>query len=303
MARQRVEFEGILPAMVTPFDEDGGIDEAALARLTQRLIGAGCSALIPCGSTGEFQAMSVTERERVTEVVIEAAEGRVSVAPHTGALSTREAIQLSQHAERTGAAAVMVVPPFYEPLPWNAVVQHLRAISDAIRIPIIFYNLPTATGLRPTAAQIADLAAIDGVDWIKDSSGDAVQLTELIQRFSDRVGIMNGWDSLTFYAFLAGSRACVWGAANVIPELAVELFDAAVRRRDLEGAGAIWSRIWPLCHFFETNGSYVAAVKAGCELIGEPAGIPRPPILPLDAPRRTDLLALLTQAGKVPVAG
>jgi dihydrodipicolinate synthase/N-acetylneuraminate lyase len=107
---------------------------------------------------------------------------------------------------------------------------------------------------------------------------------------------MNGWDSLTFYGLVAGARASVWGAANFIPELAVELFDSIYRRQDLTEAREVWARIWPICKFLETAGSYVASVKAGCDLIGEPAGDPRPPILPLDESKKAELAALLKAA-------
>jgi 4-hydroxy-tetrahydrodipicolinate synthase len=301
MARRSVDFKGILPAMVTPMSEDNGeVDEAALGRLTGRLIKAGSGGLIPCGSTGEFPALSMAERRRVTEVVVEAAGGRVPVAPQTGALSTRDTIELSRHAEEVGASGVMIIPPFYEPLPWPVIVDYYRAVASSIQIPIILYNLPAATGIRPTGEQIAELAGIEGVDWIKDSSGDAASLTELIQRYGDRIGVMNGWDSLTLYGLLAGTPASIWGAANVIPELCVALFDAAARRRDLDAACQIWARIWPIVNFLETSGSYVAAVKAGCEIIGESAGPPRPPILPLDNVAVARLRVLLETAGLVP---
>jgi 4-hydroxy-tetrahydrodipicolinate synthase len=297
MARRKIQFEGILPAMVTPMNADGSVDEAGLARLTERLIVAGSGGLIPNGSTGEFQTLSNAERRRVAEVVIEAAAGRVPVAPHTGALSTREVIELSQHAQNAGASGVMVVPPFYEPLPWPMLVAHYRAVAAAIDIPIIFYHLPVATGAKLSPEQIAELASIDGIDWVKDSSADAVALTELIQRYSNRIGIMNGWDSLTFFGLLAGTPASIWGAANVIPDLCVELFDAAARQRDLNAASKVWERIWPICNFLENAGSYVAAVKAGCEIIGEPAGDPRAPLLPLDDAARAGLRAILEASG------
>ncbi len=297
MARRKVQFEGILPAMVTPMHADGSVDEAGLAKLTERLIVAGNGGLIPNGSTGEFQTLSNAERRRVTEVVVDAAAGRVPVAPHTGALSTREAIELSQHAQKVGASAVMVVPPFYEPLPWHMLLAHYRALAEAIDIPIIFYHLPGATGHKLTPAEVGELASIDGVDWIKDSSADAVLLTELIQRYSDRIGIMNGWDSITLYGLLAGTPASIWGAANVIPELCVELFDAAARRRDLTAATKVWERIWPVCNFLENAGSYVSAVKAGCEIIGQPAGNPRAPLLSLDAAAKAKFRSILEASG------
>jgi len=302
MARRTVDLDGILPAMVTPMVEGTGeVDEPALARLTDRLIKAGSGGLIPCGSTGEFSALSVAERRRVTEVVVEAAAGRVPVVPQTGALSTRETIEHSQHAEAVGASGVMIIPPFYEPLPWPVIVDYYRTVASSIRIPIVFYNLPTATGIRPTGEQIAELAAIEGIDWIKDSSGDAVSLTELIQRYGSRIGVMNGSDSLTLYGLLARTRAAVLGAANVIPDLCVALFDAAARRRDLNAACEIWTRMWPICNVLETSGSYVAAVKAGCDIIGESAGSPRSPILPLGDEAKARLRQVLETAWSAPM--
>jgi dihydrodipicolinate synthase/N-acetylneuraminate lyase len=290
-------LEGILPAMVTPMATSGELDEQALARLTDRLIQAGSGGLIPCGSTGEFTTLSVAERKRVTEVVVETAAGRVPVAPHTGALTAREAVDLSKHAQDVGAAAVMVIMPFYEPLPWPDIKQYYQTITTSIEIPVIVYNLPGATGVKLSGEQLVELAAMGGVEYVKDSSADGVALTELIQRYGDRINVMNGWDSLTFYGLAAGTRASVWGASNFIPELSVELFDAVARRGDLVAGREVWSRIWPICNFLEHAGSYVAAVKAGCELVGQPVGDPRPPILALGEEKRAELAGLLKAAG------
>jgi 4-hydroxy-tetrahydrodipicolinate synthase len=294
--RKRAELTGILPAMVTPFTLGGDhVDETALATLTDRLIRAGVGGLVPCGSTGEFVSLSNGERKRVTEVVVEAAQGRVPVVPQTGALSTKEAIDLCQHAEAVGAAAVMVVPPYYEAPPWADIVEHFRAIAAAITIPIMLYHIPSAHGYKLSAAQIGELAEVDGVEFLKDSSADIVQLTELIQRFRDRIEIFNGWDTLTFYGFAAGTPASVWGAANFIPELCVELFDTVYSRGDLEAGRAVWQRIWPICNFLEEEG-YAARVKAGCELIGHPVGPPRLPLRPAGAKAKARLAELLQKA-------
>ena len=111
----RTDFHGVLPALITPFSDDGArLDEEALAQLVDRLIAGGVGGLVPGGSTGEFTTLTHAERERLAEVTIEAADGRVPVVVATGALSTRETVELSVHAERAGAAAVMIVPPFYD---------------------------------------------------------------------------------------------------------------------------------------------------------------------------------------------
>ncbi len=202
-------LQGILPALVTPFTDDGSIDEAALRSLVSRLVAAGVGGLVPCGSTGEFTTLSTEERKRVTEVVASQAAGAVPVVPQTGALTTNETVELSKHAEGAGAAAVMVVPPFYEPPEWEDVLVHYETVACAIGIPIMVYNIP-ASGTRMTAERIDELAGIPGVEYIKDSSADAVLLTRLLQEYGDRLGIFNGADTLSFCALAAGAAGAVW---------------------------------------------------------------------------------------------
>src|SRR5919202_4624883 len=171
-------LHGVLPALITPFTDDGeAIDTAALAAIVERLVAGGVAGLVPGGSTGEFTTLSSAERRQLVEVTVEAAAGRVPVVAGTGALSTRETVALSVHAERAGAAAVMVVPPFYDPLSWRELRAHYTAVADAIDIPIMYYNLPSATGIRLTAAQLRELP----VAALKDTGGDTVAATELIQ--------------------------------------------------------------------------------------------------------------------------
>jgi 4-hydroxy-tetrahydrodipicolinate synthase len=296
---KEVRLEGILTALATPLTSDGeAVDEAALARLVSLQIEAGIGALVPCGSTGEFTALSHQERRRVTEVVVDAAAGVIPVVPSTGANTTRETIELSQHAEASGASAVMVVPPYYDSPGWAALLQHYESVARAIDIPIMVYNIPSATGLKLSADQIGELAEIPGVDFLKDSSADCVLLTELIQRFAGKIGIFNGWDTLTFAGLTAGAKASVWGAANFIPDLAVQLYEAAAQRQDLVEARQVWARIWPVCNVLENAPSYVQAVKAGCALRGIEVGPPRAPVQEA-SPALKKLLASALEAGGV----
>jgi 4-hydroxy-tetrahydrodipicolinate synthase len=280
-------FHGVLPALITPFTEDGGaIDEHALAANVERLIGAGVGGLVPGGSTGEFTTLSNAERRRLAEVTVEAAAGRVPVVAGTGALSTRETVELSVHAERAGAAAVMIVPPFYDPLPWRELKAHYAAVAGAIGIPIMYYNLPGATGVTLTAEQLRELP----VTCLKDTGGDAVAATELIQ--TDGPTLLNGYDTLTFAALAAGVRAVVWGAASIVPEPCVELHRLLIDDIDLPAARELWARLWPLCRFLESQ-SYSAAVKAACAIVGDATGPVRAPLLPLEPAATEELRGLL----------
>src|ERR687884_1068907 len=283
-------FHGVLPALVTPFTDDGeAIDTGALAALVERLVGAGVGGLVPGGSTGEFTTLAHAERRELIEVTVEAAAGRVPVVAGTGALSTRETVELSVHGEASGAAAVMIVPPFYDPLSWRELLAHYTAVAEAIAIPIMYYNLPSASGIRLTAEQLGELP----VTCLKDTGGDAVAATELIQ--TDGPALLNGWDTLTFAALAAGVRAVVWGAASILPEQCVALHRLLIDDIDLPAARELWARLWPLCQFLEDN-SYPAAVKTACALVGDTTGPTRAPLLPLTDDARAELQRLLTDA-------
>jgi 4-hydroxy-tetrahydrodipicolinate synthase len=283
-------FHGVLPALITPFTGDGdAIDAQALAAIVDRLVGAGVGGLVPGGSTGEFTTLTNAERRRLVEVTVEAAGGRVPVVAGTGALSTRDTVELSVHAEQAGAAAVMIVPPFYDAPSWPELLAHYTAVADAIDVPIMYYNLPSASGVKLTAAQLRELP----VACLKDTGGDAVAATELIQ--SGGPTLLNGWDTLTFAALAAGVRAVVWGVASIVPEQCVELHRLLIDDIDLPAARELWARLWPLCQFLEGQ-SYPAAVKTACSLVGDTTGPVRPPLLPLDHTATSELSALVDHA-------
>ena len=143
-------LSGVLTALVTPFTDDGAIDEAVLRQVVDRNIDGGVHGVVACGSTGEFSALSGAERRFVVETVIDQSAGRVPVVAQTGAQSTAEAIELSQHAEKAGASVLMVVAPYYEPLSIEETKLYLRTVADSVSIPVMLYNLPVATGVNMT---------------------------------------------------------------------------------------------------------------------------------------------------------
>ena len=284
------DFHGVLPALITPFTEDGAaIDGDALTANVERLIGAGVGGLVPGGSTGEFTTLSNAERRELIELAVAAAAGRVPVVAGSGALSTAETVELSAHAERAGADAVMVVPPFYDGLSWRELQAHYAAVADAISIPIMYYNLPSASGVTLTAEQLRELP----VTSLKDTGGDAVAATELIQTGGPT--LLNGWDTLTFAALAAGVRAVVWGTASILPEQCVRLHRLLIDEIDLPAARELWSQLWPLCRFLEGQ-SYSAAVKTACRLVGDTTGPVRAPLLELDDDATAELRDLVDRA-------
>jgi 4-hydroxy-tetrahydrodipicolinate synthase len=289
-------FHGVLPALVTPFTDDGAaVDTAALTAIVQRLVAAGVGGLVPGGSTGEFTTLTHAERREIAETTVQAADSRVPVVAGTGALSTRETVELSVHAERSGAAAVMVVPPFYDALSWPELLTHYAAVADRISIPIMYYNIPSASGVTLSPEQLGELRRSAGVTSMKDTGGDAVAATELLQAGDHVPTLLNGWDTLTFAALAAGARAVVWGVASILPEQCVELHRLLIDDIDLPAARRLWSRLWPICRLLESK-SYPAAVKAACGLVGDVTGPVRPPLLPLDPDAVDELRRLIVAA-------
>jgi len=290
-------FEGVLPALITPFTANGeAVDASALRALVERSVDAGVGGLVSTGSTGEVTSLSGTERRSVLETVLETAGGRVPTIAGTTALTTAEAIELSLHAERAGATAVMVMPPFYGAPVWRETLAHFAAIADAISIPIVYYHMPQVSGTTATIEQLAELRRDAHVIALKDSSGDAVAAGALRAAGEAVPTYMNGADTLTFAALAAGVRGVVWGAASFMPAEAVELHRSLIVDPDLPSARARWATLEPICRLLEGT-SYVAAVKAACRAVGLTTGPVRAPLLEIPGDERLELEALLAAAG------
>jgi dihydrodipicolinate synthase/N-acetylneuraminate lyase len=292
-----LELHGILAAVATPFTADGSsVDELAIHAQADRLIAAGIHGLVPTGSTGEFTSLSIDEHRRVIEAYVEAANRRVPLIAGIGTLTTQGTAELAAFAEKAGADAVMVVPPFYDPLTFEGLKAFLTAISQASSLPIVYYNIPGVTGLKLSAAEIAELGEIEHVDYLKDTSGDAVTLADLLATRSDQIKAFNGWDTLTFFAIASGAEAAIWGTAGVVPELAVELWQVLAEKGDLVRGRELWRPLFEISAFLESV-NYVAGIKAGLELLGHPAGPARLPVQPLPAEDRRRFAAILDAAG------
>ncbi|CAL9336747.1 4-hydroxy-tetrahydrodipicolinate synthase [Streptomyces sp. enrichment culture] len=297
------QFTGIFAAVVTPLTADASaVDAAGVKRQADHIIAGGIHGLVPGGSTGEFTTLTTDERKRTTELYLEAAAGRVPVVAGTGALGTAETVELSRHAEKAGASAVMIVPPFYDTPTFEELLAHYGAVSDAIDIPIMYYNIPAVTGVRLAPEELAKLARETGVTSYKDTGGDFAWFSAVKEQHAKDITALNGWDTLTFAALASGAGAGVWGTASVIPRLCAELYDAIAVRGDLDAGRELWAKIFPICQFLESH-NYACGIKTGVELVGVSAGPTRRPVLPLAPEYRRQLRALLDAAGVETVDG
>ncbi|MEI7743696.1 MAG: dihydrodipicolinate synthase family protein [Chloroflexota bacterium] len=290
-------WHGVYSAVATPLTADGdAINVPALRALVRTTIEAGIHGLIPCGSTGEFASLSADERMQVVEIVIDEAAGRVPVVPHTGAMSTAEAVRLSQHAQGAGAAGVMAVVPYYEPVTLDEAGDYYRDLSASLDIPIMVYNLPPATGITMTGPWIAELAAAaPNVRYVKDTSGDLSAVLKMLHGHAADFGTFVGWDVLTFAALNEGAPGVVIGAANLVARQLVGVYDA-ITTGDVPGARAQWDRVWPILDVL-VSGPYTAAVKAGMEMVGLEPGPTRRPVGVVAPERAARLRQLLAGIG------
>lgn len=275
------QLSGVLTALATPFTADGRIDEQKLRFLVDRSIDAGVDGVVACGSTGEFSALSSDERRLIVETVVEHTAGRVPVVAQTGATSTSEAIRLSQHAQKCGADVLMLVTPYYDPLSLPEATDYIRTVAEAVELPVMLYNIPATTGLNLDPETVGKLAReVENVRYIKDSSGDMGQATQLIHNHGEHISTIIGWDSLILAALTEGATAVMAGTANILPREIVAVH-RAVAAGDYTTAKVEWSRIYPLIDAI-LSAPFVPAVKAALDVLGHPIGTPRRPTADLD---------------------
>lgn len=287
---------GVVAAISTPFTESGEIDETALRDHVDFLLDSGVHGLVPGGSTGEFAALSFDERTQLHEIVLSHTDGRVPVAPQTGATRTADAIALSRHAADHGADAVLLVQPYYEPPTREEVIEYFHVVGSAAAVPVIAYNLPGVTGMNLDRAFYEELLdRTDVVKYVKDTSGSLEQAFDLLFNLSHRVTTFVGWDTLILPAFAAGADGTIWGAPNFMPREAVELWNLA-RAGEQAKAHELFRRVWNVLDFLGKEG-YAASTKAAAELVGVPLGSPRAPYGRLPDDKVKTLTALLEQAG------
>ena len=287
---------GILAAVSTPFAADGAVDEARLRQHVDFLIDNGLHGLVPGGSTGEFAALTLEERKRVNEVVIEQAAGRVPVAPQTGSTRTAEAIDLTKHAAAAGADAVLVVQPFYEAPTRREVIEYFATVGASADIPLIAYNLPGVTGMnldRPFYREL--LERTDAVKYIKDTSGSIEQAFDLIFNLGDAIDTFVGWDTIVLPAFSAGAAGSIWGAPNFAPKECVAIFELAKAGKTSE-ALAIFKRLWNVFDFLGKEG-YAVSTTAVAAAVGIDLGVPRAPYGELEPEKLDELRKLVAETG------
>jgi 4-hydroxy-tetrahydrodipicolinate synthase len=274
------KLEGICVALCTPFTEDGEkLDETGLKKHIDSMLEAKVHIILVCGGTGEFAYLRAEERKRIAEIASKHINGRARFMVQTSAINTMDAVEFSKHAEGVGADCLLILPPYFEGPNYDGVYYHYEKIAQAIKTPIMLYNIPQSSNIDLTPDFVKRLMQIDNVQYIKDSMENLKRIQELLLVCGDRVKVFNGGDTIAFYSLVAGCAGAVWGATNVMPKESVELY-TLVQSNKLVEARDLWKRMFPSNLFFCSH-VYNVAVKAATNLSGRKVGPCRKPSQPL----------------------
>ncbi len=302
--QSRLPFSpGVFPALVTPFDKDEGVDESAFRALIRHVIDD-VDGLVPCGTTGEFPYLAVEEQKRLVEIAVEEAKGKPVIAG-AGAPSTRQAIELAQNAQEVGASACLVVTPYFLHPSDKGVYQHFYELAQTVDIPIILYNIPQVVDAYLPRTVVEDLADVDNIVGLKDSSGDLTYTMEVLEMVQGRIDVFVGHDEVVLPALAGGCSGMILASANVFPEIWQRIFKA-VREGDLATARMLQMRVQKLARIFCRHGGGVA-VKAALNMMGVKVGRPRRPLKPTGGAllheTRAEIQLELEKLGKIEASG
>lgn len=219
---------GSMVALVTPMHADGSIDWPTLDGLVDWHVSQNTEAIVAVGTTGESATLDVDEHSQAIERIVDVVDKRIPVIAGTGANSTREAIYLTEHAQKVGADASLLVTPYYNKPTQEGMYQHYKAIAEAVDMPHVLYNVPGRTGVDLLPETVNRLADIENIVGIKEAKGSIARAQELVDTVSDRMAIYSGEDGMAMELMLAGGHGNISVVANVVPTLMHRLCQAAV---------------------------------------------------------------------------
>ena len=290
----KTSFRGSFTALVTPF-KNGSLDESAFRALVDWQISEGTSGLVPVGTTGESPTLSHREHMHAVEWCVHQAKGRVPVIAGSGSNSTLEAIELSRHAEKAGADAVLIVTPYYNKPTQEGLYEHYRAINDAISIPIIIYNIPARSVVDMSVETMKRLFALKNIAGVKDATANVIRVSQQRAALGPDFNQLSGEDASALGFMAHGGHGCISVTSNVAPRLCAEL-QRACQKGDYATALRLQDKLMPLHHalFIETN---PAPAKYALSLLGKCQETVRLPMVPLSEPTKAAVREAMVHAG------
>ncbi len=292
-----MKWQGVMPAITTPFTDDGAIDHPFVTRHVQWLIDHDCTGIVPCGSLGEGATLDPEEKVDLMHTCVEAVSGRVPVVPGIAAGSTRRAVWLAQQAQEVGCRGLMVLPPYVHKGPDSEIARHFEAVLGATDLPCMLYNNPIAYGFDASPSFIGDLAErFPNLQAVKESSGDVRRVSAVRALLGDRLALFAGLDDMVVEAVTMGASGWIAGLVNALPEESVRLFKLAQAGKH-EEAFALYRWFLPLLRL-DTVPEFVQWIKlvqTEVDMGNETVRLPREPI---SGPLRDQTLTMIrTQLG------
>ncbi|WP_226551092.1 4-hydroxy-tetrahydrodipicolinate synthase [Celeribacter naphthalenivorans] len=287
-------FKGSIPALVTPF-KNGELDVDTLKRLVEWHIEEGSAGLVPVGTTGESPTLSHAEHEKVIEIVVETAAGRVPVIAGAGSNNTQEGIRLIKHAAKVGADAALVVTPYYNKPTQKGLIAHFSAMHDAAELPIVIYNIPGRSVIDMTTDTMAQLSKLPRIVGVKDATGDLSRVPKTRMACGPEFCQLSGEDATALGFNAHGGVGCISVTANVAPKLCAEM-QAACALGDYAKALKITDKLMPLhlAIFMEPG---VCGAKYAMSLLGLCSDDVRLPLTPLSDDTKAAIKSAMEHAG------
>ena len=293
-----MQFRGCGTALVTPFRQDGSIDETALRNLVAWQVESGIDFLVPCGTTGETPTLSHDEWLQVVDITVEVAAGRVPIVAGATSNSTQDAVSKAKElAARPGVNGILTASPYYNKPTQEGQYRHFRAIAEAVDKPIILYNVPGRTGANIEPGTLARLAEVPNIAGVKEASGNISQMAEVCNAVPETFAVLSGDDAVTLPLIALGGVGIISVASNEIPREMSEMTRAALDN-DWETARRIHRKYLPLmlANFIESNPLPVKAVLA---MMGKIEEVYRLPMLPMRRDTRSKLQKIAAEAGLI----
>lgn len=289
-----MRFTGCGTALITPFLSDGGLDETTLRDLVRRQVENGIDFLVPCGTTGEASTLTRKDARRVMRIAVEEAGG-TPVLAGAGGNNTVEVAEWARECESLGVAGLLSVTPYYNKPTQRGLVQHYRAVAEAVSLPIILYSIQGRTGVNIEPATVAELARADNIVGIKEASGNISQIGAIIAQAEKDFVVLSGDDAVTLPLIALGGHGAISVASNIAPREIVELVRAALAG-DMARARTLHRRLMPLFDacFMETN---PIPVKAAMALLGLCEPVWRLPMTPPAPESEARILTALQAVG------
>lgn len=285
-------FKGVMPYLVTPIDKSGRIKDDVLARLCDDLIGAGIHGLTPLGSTGEFAYLNDSQRQRVVDITVEAAGGRVPIIAGVASTSTAEAIAQATAYARAGVDGILAVLETYFPLNDLEVENYFRSIADAVDLPLIIYTNPNFQRSYLSIDVIERLSKHHNVIGLKDASTNTGRLLSISNRCGDSLDVFSASSHIPACVMMLGGKGWFAGPACIIPKQSVALYDLC-QQKNWSDAMALQKRLWEVNEVF-ARFNLAACIKVALEELGYSVGDPVPPQRPATASERDIIVAALS---------